>query len=77
MGFNSQYLQEFLNIVTSTEMEAKQVEKEVDGEKVKIKETGVKPKLAFDFKDSNGQTQMSFAGDSKYDYKYIVMPLRV
>ncbi len=77
LGFNSQYLQEFLNIVTSTEMEATETENETEGEKVKVKETGVKPKIAFEFKDSNGQTQMSFAGDTEYDYKYIVMPLRI
>ncbi|MEZ5345659.1 MAG: DNA polymerase III subunit beta [Pyrinomonadaceae bacterium] len=77
LGFNSQYLQEFLNIVASTEMEATETEKETDGEKVKVKETGAKPKIAFEFKDSNGSTQMSFAGDTEYDYKYIVMPLRI
>ncbi len=77
MGFNSQYLQEFLNIVTSTEMVSPETKNETDGEKVKVKETGAKPKIAFEFKDSNGQTQMSFAGDSEYDYKYIVMPLRI
>jgi len=77
LGFNSQYLQEFLNIVTSTEMVATETQNENDGEKVKVKETGSKPKIAFEFKDSNGQTQMSFAGNSEYDYKYIVMPLRI
>ncbi len=77
LGFNSQYLQEFLNIVASSEMEATETENETDGEKVKVKETGAKPKIAFEFKDSNGSTQMSFAGDTEYDYKYIVMPLRI
>ena len=77
LGFNSQYLQEFLNIVTSTEMEAKETQNENDGEKVKVREAGSKPKIAFEFKDSNGQTQMSFADDTEYDYKYIVMPLRI
>ncbi len=77
LGFNSQYLQEFLNIVSSAEMEATETQNETEGEKVKVREAGVKPKIAFEFKDSNGQTQMSFAGDSEYDYKYIVMPLRI
>ncbi len=27
--------------------------------------------------DANAQTQMSIAGESIYDYKYIVMPLRI
>ena len=77
LGFNYQYLQEFLNIVTSTEMEAMEAENETDGEKVRVREAGVKPKIAFEFKDSNGQTQMSYADDNVYDYKYIIMPLRV
>ncbi len=77
LGFNSQYLQEFLNIVAATEMEATETQNETDGEKVKVRETGAKPKIAFEFKDSNGSTQMSFAGDTEYNYKYIVMPLRI
>ncbi len=77
MGFNYQYLQEFLNIVTSAEMIVKETENETDGEKVKVKETSSKPKIRFEFKDSKAHTQMSFAGDSEYDYKYIVMPLRI
>ena len=58
-------------------MVAPETQNETEGEKVKVKETGSKPKIAFEFKDSNGQTQMSFAGDTEYDYKYIVMPLRI
>ena len=34
-------------------------------------------RIAFEFKDANAQTQMSIPGDSTYDYKYIVMPLRI
>jgi len=34
-------------------------------------------RISFQFKDANAQTQMSIAGDSLYDYKYIVMPLRI
>ena len=34
-------------------------------------------RIAFEFKDANAQTQMSIHGDSTYDYKYIVMPLRI
>jgi hypothetical protein len=34
-------------------------------------------RIAFEFKDPNAQTQMSIAGESIYDYKYIVMPLRI
>ena len=34
-------------------------------------------RIAFEFKDPNAQTQMSIAGESIYDYKYLVMPLRI
>ena len=34
-------------------------------------------KVVFEFKDANAQTQMSIADETTYDYKYIVMPLRI
>jgi DNA polymerase-3 subunit beta len=77
VGFNSQYLQEFLNVVTSNTAEAEEVEKEVDGETVRVKEGSGKLRIAFEFKDGNGQTQLNIAGDTNYNYKYIVMPLRI
>ena len=77
IGFNSQYLQEFLNNVSAGETEVKEIEQETDGEKVKVKETGGRPRISFEFKDGNAQTQMKIAGDTEYDYKYIVMPLRI
>jgi len=79
IGFNSQYLQDFLNIVgaTETETSVSETETENDGEKVRVKETSSRPRIAFEFKDGNGQTQMKIAGDTNYDYKYIVMPLRI
>ena len=77
IGFNSQYLQEFLNVATAAGAEGVETEHETDGEKVKVKETASRQKIAFEFKDSNAQTQMSISGDSTYDYKYIVMPLRI
>lgn len=77
IGFNSQYLQEFLNNVSAGEAEAREVEQETDGEKVKVKESGGRPRISFEFKDGNAQTQMRIAGDTEYDYKYIVMPLRI
>jgi DNA polymerase-3 subunit beta len=78
IGFNSQYLQDFLNVLSSVEAETvTQTEQETDGEKVKVKESGGKPRVAFEFKDGNAQTQMSVAGDKNYTYKYIVMPLRI
>jgi len=78
VGFNSQYLQEFLNVVGSGEAEASDItEKETDGETVRVKETGNRLRIAFEFKDGNAQTQLNIAGDTNYDYKYIVMPLRI
>ena len=78
VGFNSQYLQEFLNVAGSGETEAAEtVEKETDGETVRVKESSSRLRIAFEFKDGNAQTQMNVAGDKNYDYKYIVMPLRI
>ena len=78
VGFNAQYLQDFLNVVGSGEADAGEMtEKETDGETVRVKEAGSRLKIAFEFKDGNAQTQMNIAGDKNYDYKYIVMPLRI
>jgi DNA polymerase-3 subunit beta len=81
IGFNSQYLQEFLNVVSagaeSAAEEASAPEQETDGETVRVKTGSGRPRIAFEFKDGNAQTQMRVAGDTGYDYKYIVMPLRI
>ena len=78
VGFNSQYLQEFLNVVGAGESETGETnEKETNGETVRVKEGGNRLRVAFEFKDGNAQTQMNIAGDKTYDYKYIVMPLRI
>ena len=52
IGFNAQYLQDFLNVVG-------------DGP------------VAFEFKDGNSQAQLRPAEGSDYDYKYVVMPMRL
>lgn len=75
IGFNSQYLQEFLNVVSASEASEAAGEQETEGETVRVKEG--RPRIAFEFKDGNAQTQMRVAGDTAYDYKYIVMPLRI
>ena len=75
VGFNSQYLQDFLNVVGSGS-EAEISEQETDGDKVKVKEGG-KNKIAFEFKDGNAGIQLRPATDGGYDYKYVVMPLRI
>lgn len=76
VGFNSQYLQEFLSVVTAKEAESV-TENETDGEKVKVKESSNRQRIAFEFKNGNAQTMMNIAGDTNYNYKYIVMPLRI
>ena len=78
VGFNSQYLQEFLNVVGAGESETEgTTEKETSGETVRVKESANRLRIAFEFKDGNAQTQLNIAGDKTYDYKYIVMPLRI
>ena len=78
IGFNSQYLQEFLNVVGAGESEAAEKnENETDGETVRVKENAGRLRISFEFKDGNGQTLMNIAGDTNYNYKYIVMPLRI
>ena len=34
-------------------------------------------KVAFEFKDGNSQAQLRPADDGDYDYKYVVMPMRI
>ncbi len=52
IGFNAQYLQDFLNVVG-------------DGA------------VAFEFKDGNSQAQLRPAEGGEYDYKYVIMPMRI
>jgi DNA polymerase-3 subunit beta len=52
IGFNAQYLQEFLNVIGDA-------------------------KIAFEFKDGNSQAQLQPSEKAEYDYKYIVMPMRI
>jgi DNA polymerase-3 subunit beta len=78
VGFNAQYLQDFLNVVSANAESAESVtENESDGETVRVKESAARPRIAFEFKDGNGQTELRVAGESAYNAKYIVMPLRV
>lgn len=74
LGFNSAYLQDFLNVISVNEAEAAQ-ETENEGETVRVKDSRLR--LALDFKDGNAQTLIRLANDTGYDYKYIVMPLRI
>ena len=97
LGFNWQYLLEFLNnagslhssndAVTTDAISSNDDEPTI-GQRADAaataaatapaKDSGRAPlRIAFEFKDANAQTQMSIHGDSTYDYKYIVMPLRI
>lgn len=91
LGFNHQYLQEFLQNVGSAEMIAAESQS-ADAESeaaaagssdskgaatAPAREGRTPVRIAFEFKDPNAQTQMSIAGETTYDYKYIVMPLRI
>ena len=52
IGFNAQYLQDFLNVVGSDQVN-------------------------FEFKDGNSQAQLRPTADENYDYKYVIMPMRL
>ena len=52
IGFNAQYLQEFLNVIGDA-------------------------KVAFEFKDGNSQAQLQPSETDEYEYKYVVMPMRI
>ena len=92
LGFNWQYLQEFLNNVGAIETSGDQ--SAAGGQQAaadsgddaasgsttaaaRAKDTAGPTRIKFEFKDANAATQMSIAGDTAYDYKYIVMPLRI
>ncbi|QYO65913.1 DNA polymerase III subunit beta [Leptolyngbya sp. 7M] len=85
IGFNHQYLLEFLNNVGSTELVASSAEQVSDtgnsdgtnAGTARAKEPASPKRILFEFKDSNAATQMRIAGETGYDYRYIVMPLRI
>lgn len=85
IGFNHQYLLEFLNNVGSTELVASSAEQDSDkgnsdgtnAGTARAKESAAPKRILFEFKDSNAATQMRIAGETGYDYRYIVMPLRI
>lgn len=52
IGFNAQYLQDFLNVIGEGE-------------------------INFEFKDGNSQAQLRPAELGDYEYKYVVMPMRI
>ncbi|MEJ7623451.1 MAG: DNA polymerase III subunit beta [Pyrinomonadaceae bacterium] len=91
LGFNWQYLLEFLTNAATGDLEAVGSDRDeahaAGDSDAAVKGTGTatataregRPplRITFEFKDANAQTQMSIAGETTYDYKYIVMPLRI
>lgn len=91
LGFNWQYLLEFLTNAATGDLEAVASGSEpgavANGSSddnggsaagtATAREGKTPLRITFDFKDANAQTQMSIAGETTYDYKYIVMPLRI
>ena len=85
LGFNWQYLQEFLNNVGAIQMvgsdpspaAAPSTDDGAGSAAAPAKETRAPVRISFEFKDPNAQTQMRIAGETSYDYRYIVMPLRI
>ena len=84
LAFNHQYLQEFLNNVGALEGATAPDNGEQDGESdgsnaatARAKDSKSATRISFEFKDSNAATQIRIDGESSYDYKYIVMPLRI
>jgi DNA polymerase III sliding clamp (beta) subunit (PCNA family) len=84
LAFNHQYLQEFLNNVGALEGASPADNGEQDGESdgsnaatARAKDSKSATRISFEFKDSNAATQIRIDGESSYDYKYIVMPLRI
>jgi DNA polymerase III subunit beta len=83
LGFNWQYLLEFLTNAASGggEIAAESSDKGTSDDSgaatATARESSRPIRINFEFRDPNAQTQLSIAGESSYDYKYIVMPLRI
>lgn len=84
LGFNHTYLQEFLNNIAAVENAAQTERSEESGAgdgtnaaTARAKENAAPTRIAFEFKDANAATQMRIEGETAYDYKYVVMPLRI
>ena len=82
LGFNHQYLLEFLNNVgqlrsVTAETASAAAAGGSDSETATASAAPADTRIVFEFKDSNAATQMRIDGENAYDYKYIVMPLRI
>ena len=92
LGFNHQYLLEFLNNVGALQAgvfgtesgagdtsasDSRPQSPDSGAAAAPARETRSPIRIAFEFRDSNAATQMRIDGETAYDYKYIVMPLRI
>jgi DNA polymerase-3 subunit beta len=77
VGYNSQYLMDFLNVALGAG--SGDVKETAEGEEPEQPtppaQTGTR--IIFEFRDGNAQSLLRPAADSGYDYKYVVMPMRV
>lgn len=74
VGYNSQYLMDFLNVALGAS--TGDVKETTEGEEeTQPAQTGTR--IVFEFRDGNAQSMLRPAADSGYDYKYVVMPMRV
>jgi DNA polymerase-3 subunit beta len=88
LGFNHQYVLEFLNNLSAgeqwsasggqaSESAAPAGPNDAGAGTAPAKETRSPIRISFEFKDTNAATQMRIDGETAYDYRYIVMPLRI
>lgn len=83
IGFNSRYLLEFFNSVTS--LEAAETTENNDATATDGSGTAAAPaksgqpktRILLEFSEPNKPTQMRIDGITGYDYRYVVMPLRL
>jgi DNA polymerase-3 subunit beta len=72
IGFNGRYLADFLKVASGEDL-FDEAENEPENKKTQNKEVLIEMK----FKDANSQTEMTIIDQKGYDYRYVVMPLRM
>lgn len=83
IGFNSRYLLEYFNSVVSfesadaAENEAPKATDSGGSAAVPAKSGGTSTRILLEFSQPNTPTQMRIDADTGYDYRYVVMPLRI
>ena len=83
IGFNSRYLLEFFNSVTSLETaesdeNTESTSTDASGSAAAPAKSGSpKTRILLEFSQPNMPTQMRIEANTGYDYRYVVMPLRL